>query len=406
MLTHLRIALGSLAAFKTRTAMAMLGVCFGALSLCGSLHVARAMVRQAEIETVQLGPNLMMALAGSFRLGRFGGDEAPGRAPFSVADAETLVAHLPGVAKAAAFAALVSDIRHGEQTVKCQLLAVQADFPDVRSFRPALGRFFTGPEETQRARVCVLGRKIAASLFPDQPIEAALGQTVILLGAPLEVVGVMEEKGADVTGRDQDEYVFLPLSTYIWRLTRNSWINGVFLQMEPGADLQAAKENAEGVLRLRRRTPPGFRDDFQVYLAEDRMRLKREALALVQSLGALAAAVSFSIGGLSILSVMVLMVRLRRREIGVRRALGARRRDIVAQFLFESWLIAFAGGAAGAVGALLVVTGVYRYMDLPHVYSLWYVLGTLAGATLLGLGAGAAPAKNASRGEIVRLLRA
>lgn len=401
----LRIALSSLSTHKLRTVLAMLGVFLGALALTGVRHVSEAMVRKAEIETEKLGPNLLMAMSGKLRFSRGDFRTQPSHKNFRVADALAVLRGLPSAAVGVPYISKTEHIRAGNTRVACQLVATWPDYPRVRAFVPDMGRFFTQEEEDSRAMVCVLGRTIATRLFGDP--GKAVGQRVFLYRAGLTVIGVMEEKGADLSGADQDEQVFVPLSTLMRRLDNRWHISGVYIQLADGADFEDAKATAETILRRQHGVGPGAPkpDDFTVLTAKDTMRLKQQALDLVRTLGIISSSLSFAVGGLGILSIMVLLVRARRMEIGIRRAVGARRADIVRQFLIESGAMSCVGGAGGVLTALVLLLAVYRFGDFPYVFNVWLILQALAGSAVLGLAAGAYPAWQAGSVQILDVLR-
>ncbi len=404
MLFSLKIALASLHAHRLRTLLAMLGVLLGAMALTGVQHISRAMLLKAEQETAKLGSNLFMARTGrlAFRPGRSGMVRHEATS-FTLQDARVLAQALPAVRLAAPFVSATLPVRAGNTTINCQLVATSPQYSVVRNAVPEVGRFISAGDEHQRAKVCVLGAKIAERLFGRA--EAALGQQVYFHRTGLRVVGVMEPKGADIAGADQDEQVFVPMSTYLRRMANQDWITGVYLQLGNEADLAAAKETANAILRQRHHIGPGDENDFSVLTARDTMEVQEQALSLVGTLGLISSSVSFAVGGLGILSIMVLLVRSRRLEIGVRRAVGARRRDIVRQFLMESAMMAGVGGLLGVVSALGLVAIVCRIGQMPLVFEPWLVLVALAGSALLGLMAGAYPAWQAAQVEILDVLR-
>jgi putative ABC transport system permease protein len=399
----LRIALASLATHKLRAALAMLGVFLGALALTGVQHMSLAMVGKAEAEVEKLGPNLFMARAGQLRFRRAGVGIGAEPHTFTLLDAQALATGMPSARSSAPFAARNMPVRKGDSTVLCQMVGTIPAYQQVRSFRPEFGRFFTEQENADAAKVCVLGRNIAERLF-RRP-EAAVGQEVYFFRAALRVIGVMEAKGADIAGTDQDDQVFVPLTSAMRRLGNQDWISGVYLELAPGADPQEAKDAALAILRARHHIAPGGKDDFAVLDAKDTIQLQKQALDLVGVLGLISSTVSFAVGGLGILSIMILLVRARRLEIGVRRAVGARRSDIMLQFVFEAGLLSGAGGLAGVGASLALVSVVYALGGFPPTYNPLVITGTLAGSAALGLAAGLYPAWQASRLDILTVLR-
>jgi putative ABC transport system permease protein len=405
MFLSLKIALASLAAHKLRAVLAVLGVFLGALAFTGVQHASLAMVRKAELETEKLGPNLFMATAGQVRMSRSGGPglRSGSAKTFTLEDARALINGLPSVAQGVPYVAKTMPVRSGATKINCQVLATLPEYSHIRNFRPELGRFLLPRDNEEMAKVCVLGRNIALRLFGAP--EKALGRRVLFFRASCEVIGIMEQKGADIVGTDQDEQVFVPLSTFQRRMSNQTWISGVYIELAPGADPELVKASATTLLAQRHHILPGQKQDFSVLTAKDTIKLQRQALDLVQVLGLISSSVSFAVGGLGILSIMVLLVRARRLEIGVRRASGAKRRDIIRQFLFEAGLMSSGGGCVGVACAIGLIAGMARFGGFPFVFELPLAFGALAASALLGIAAGAYPAWQASRIEVLDVLR-
>ena len=404
MFFSLKIALASLKAHRLRSILAMVGVFLGALALTAVQHVSQAMYLKAEMETAKLGTNLFMARSGKVVFRRSGSAAVrSATATFTLQDAQDLIGSIPQVRAGAPFVLKTLPIRYGNIKIPCQVVATWPTYTEIRSFKPAMGRFITWEDENQRARVCVLGTKIAERLF-GKP-EQALGQMVYMFRAGVRVIGVMEPKGADIVGSDQDEQVFVPLSTFLRRFANQDWITGVYLQLTDNQSYDVVKKTAESILRRRHHLGPGEDDDFSLLTAKDTIQLQEQALQLVQTLGLLSSGISFAVGGLGILSLMVLLVRSRRMEIGVRRAVGARRLDIIRQFILESGLMAGVGGFVGVVSAAGLVLLIYKIGQMPVIYDPIFIIGPMVGSVLLGLIAGAYPAWQAAKIEVLDILR-
>ncbi|MGB7918492.1 MAG: ABC transporter permease [Desulfobacterales bacterium] len=404
MFFSLKIALASLKAHRLRSILAMVGVFLGALALTAVQHVSQAMYLKAELETAKLGTNLFMARSGKVVFRRSGSAAVrSATTTFTLEDARDLIGSIPQVQAGAPFALKTLPIRYENIKIPCQIVATWPTYTDVRSVNPVLGRFITWEDENRRARVCVLGSKIAERLF-GKP-EQALGRMVFIFRAGVRVIGVMEPKGADIVGSDQDEQVFVPLSTFLRRFSNQDWITGVYLQLTDNQSYDVVKKTAENILRRRHQLGQGEDDDFSLLTAKDTIQLQEQALQLVQTLGLLSSGISFAVGGLGILSLMVLLVRSRRMEIGVRRAVGARRLDIIRQFILESGLMAGAGGFVGVVSAAGLVLLIYKIGQMPVTYDPIFIIGPMVGSVLLGLIAGAYPAWQAAKIEVLDILR-
>lgn len=401
---NMRIAVSSLSAHKLRAILAMLGVFLGALAFTGVQNISQMMVRKAEIATEELGPNLYAVVAGKVRFRRSGSARVFDYArTFTVSDARAIAAGVPSVLNYTPFAVKAMPVRGGGNAVTAQVTAAWETYPEIRRHQADIGRFFTRDEVERSAKVCVLGRKIATRLFGTP--EAALNRVIYLYRASFRVIGIMEEKGRDLSGDDQDELLVMPLSTFMRRASNQYWIDGVFMTLAKGADRAMADESVKDIMRRRHRIGPGEDDDFSTLSAKDAIQLQQQALDLMQTLGGISSAVSFAVGGMGILSIMVLMVRARRVEIGIRRAVGGKQGDIVRQFLFEAALMSGVGGTGGVLLSVALAGLVARFGDFPFIADPFVVGGTLISSFLLGILAGAYPAWQAARIQILEVLK-
>jgi len=342
-LFDLKIALASLQTHRLRTILAVAGVFLGAFALSGVQHATQALQAKTQMEVAKLGTNLLLVRTGQVHFRRDGGTGSRNEArTFTLEDARVVAESLVQARLSAPFVTKTMPIRAGDIKVPCQLVATWPDYAQVRGLTMAQGRFLMQHDEDKREKVVVLGDKIAQRLFGQA--TKAMGEQVFFFRGSARVIGVMAPKGADISGTDQDEQVFVPLSTFMRRLANQDWITGVYIQLANPGDEIAAKQSAGQIMARRHPPAPGKKEDFSVVTAQDTIQLQRQALDLVETLGLISSGISFAVGGLGILSLMTLLVRTRRVEIGVRRAVGARKRDIVRQFCLESGLMAAAGG--------------------------------------------------------------
>lgn len=391
---NLRIALRSLYSFKLRTSLAALGVFLGTFSLILVSNLADSLARKGQLELDKLGKNLLAIRSGTIL--------RPGRpvslftqaANLSLDDVEAIVAGVPLVTATSPASFKNFTIRYDGVTLPSILVTGAApNYPEVRNFHPETGAFFTEEENLRLDRVAVIGKKIADKLFRGHD---PLGKTILIGRVPCRVIGVMEEKGVDVSNVDQDKQVFVPLNTFQRRFVNRDNVNYIFVQVADSEALVPAKAAIEQILRLRHHLRPDQKDDFTVLNPKDILALKSQATALITVLGRIAATVSFLIGAIGILSIMILIVNERRVEIGIRRAVGSRRRDIILQFLLESSFISFLGGLAGVAFGLLISIAVFTLSQLPYRISLGGLLVAFTASVAVGILAGIYPSQKAT----------
>ena len=402
-LLNLKIARRSLVQFKWRTSLAVLGVFFGTFSLIIVSNLSGSLAVKTEQEIDSLGKNLLIVRSGIVRRVGAGTPLMSQATNLTPEDARAIRESIPAVADLSAAGYKTFPVRYGNVSLKGILVGgVEPNFQDIRNFHAREGSFIADQDNLDRNKVAVLGRTVVEKLFGD---EDPIGKYILIWRVPFQVIGIMEEKGSDVSGADQDNQIFIPLQTYLKVLVNKTNVSNIFVQVTRDDLISATKTDMETLLRKRHKIGPGQNDDFAVIDMKDVMALKAQAMDLITVLGRIAAAVSFIIGGLGILSIMILIVNERKLEIGIRRAVGSRKRDIVLQFLIESSIISLAGGMIGVFsGALIsvILLGVLKY---PFTLSLTGLTIAFGASVLVGVLAGIYPSKKATQFEPVDILR-
>lgn len=294
-------------------------------------------------------------------------------------------------------------VEAGRVTVVSTVRGTVPVFLAVRGFRLAEGRFFDAGDEQSARRVAVLGARVADALFAGEPV---VGADIRVRGIPFEVIGVLRSKGA-LAGGDEDDQVLVPLRTGLRRLLSRRWLDAVYVSVEDPRRMEEAMAEIRELLRARHRAvAAGGREDFEVQNAARALAVQRQAIASLTLLTTGLGALALGVGGIGIFALLLIAVRERTTEIGLRMAVGARPRDVLLQFLCEASFLAVGGWVAGvglgALGAATVALGSSWKLGLP-VAPLFASLGM---AVLVGLGCGAYPARQASRLPPVDALRA
>ncbi|HLC16330.1 MAG TPA: ABC transporter permease [Thermodesulfovibrionia bacterium] len=402
LLLNLVIGLKTLAIFKVRAILAITGVILGTLSVVLVNNVTGSLKEKTARELASLGKDILVVRSDftqSIRTSAI----LSGTATLTLEDARAIQDTSPFVNEAIPYGNIPFPVRYEKTTVAGTVVAgTKRAFFDLRGYTISTGRFFSEEEDNSLERIAVIGSKVAQSLFPD---EAPLGKFILLERIPCKIIGILEPKGADISGLDQDNLVFIPLRTYMRRLTNTIKVNIIYVQASNKNKMAQLKGDIDALLRQSHKLQAGEKNDFTVIDLKDILRFESEAMKAVETLGLIAAAISFTISAMGILSIMVLMVNERKVEIGIRRALGARKRDILFQFLSESSVISLTGGIAGFILGGIISLIVFHLAKLPFYISIKAMSFAIAASSVIGILSGLYPASRAARIRPVDVLR-
>jgi putative ABC transport system permease protein len=297
-----------------------------------------------------------------------------------------------------------NEVKYRDRQHKTYVIGVNQDWPEVNNFGVDIGRFFSRVDLDRRAKVAVVGQAVVEELKLGQPIGAEL-----YIGTmPVTVIGVMESKGRAL-GFDYDDMVFVPFDTALSLFGRRAG-DQVQLQLQAteGEAVSQVKDDIKRLLRDRHRIPEGDPDDFNVMVQDEILKIYSQILGGVTAVVGAIVSVALIVGGIGIMNIMLVSVTERTREIGIRKSVGARRKDILVQFLIEAVALALVGGLLGillgyGVGSVAVqmIPG-----DLPPAHvPVWAVALAFGFCTLVGVGFGIYPASKASRLDPIEALR-
>ena len=398
---YLKVCWQNLTVHKGRMVLALTGILFAVMSLFAFGNISEGMKRRIDREMGRFGRNLIILRAGLFHPTPRGMRAIQESQSLKASDLSVLAAHIEGISMVVPFFDTSCPVRYGSRVVRAQVVGARPDVFLIKETRPWMGRLYSSKEEVGRERVAVVGFKVYTNLFSEDP----LGKHILVFRVPTEVIGVLEEKGVDYTGQDQDLQIFIPFSSFVRRYSNVDYVKGAYIQLEEGKDLKAAKERIRRLLRELHGLKETQKDDFTLFTMDDIIRTKEEGIRLVSVLTVISSLVSFIVGGLGIFAVMLLTVVERRVEIGMRRAVGSRRKDIVLQFLTESAIVAGIGALAGLLTGLIVTVLVDYLGGFPFTIDLESLSFSLLITGLVGVLAGLYPALQASLYEPIEALR-
>ncbi len=264
-----------------------------------------------------------------------------------------------------------------------------------------MGRYFTQEDDRRTEKKAVVGYKVYENLFD---LKDPIGKNILVYRVPTEIIGVIEEKGADLTGQDQDIIVYMPLNTFMRRYSNIDYIKGAYIQAQDGVPLNDMKKRLQVFLRKIHNVKESEQETFSIFTMEDIVRTREEGIRLVSVLTIIASTVSFLIGGLGIFAIMLLSISERKMEIGIRRVVGSKKKDIILQFLTESVIVALIGGIFGVVVGFIITLIVDFVGGFPVMFGLTNILIALVISMVVGVLAGIYPAVQGTKYEPVSVL--
>jgi len=398
-------ALESLSGNKLRSGLTVLGIVIGVAAVIAMLAVGQGAQASITGSISGIGTNLLFVFRGD------PGDNVRNPKPLTLGDADALRDQFSAPSVEAVAPALQGNgvVTFGGEQTSPQLFGVTPEYFQVRNLKLAEGDFITEEHMLGRASVAIIGSDVANTLFGHP--DGVTGETIRIEGQPFRIIGVLETKGGGAFG-SEDNQVIIPFTTAQARLIRRSSsdrVDIIFVQALSGEVVTKASEEIGDILRTRHRTPIGA-DDFTIFTQQDLLATFQSITGILTIFLGGIAGISLLVGGIGIMNIMLVSVTERTREIGLRKALGARRRDILIQFLTESSLLSLLGGIIGIIFGWLIAFAVGRIAAAndtaftPIVGLNAILLATIFSAAV-GLFFGIYPANRAASLEPVEALR-
>jgi putative ABC transport system permease protein len=408
LLRAVRVALTALGANKLRSTLAVLGIVIGVSAVIMMVAMGRGAQAKVEETISKMGVNLVFVWPGMVSKGS-GASKSGSAENLTLADCDE-VAKIPHVAAVAPEVRRHYQLKFGNANESAQVIGTTPALVGIRNFVVERGEWFEPSAVVQRDRVAVLGAKIALKLFGETD---PVGRTLQIDRKNFEVIGVLEYKGGDTWAR-LDDSVYVPVTTALYRLFNRRYLNQITVSIDERGNIDSTVKELEEEMRRLHRIPRDGENDFNIgNMDEMRKGMDQATGAFTALLGGIAL-VSLFVGGIGIMNIMLVSVTERTREIGIRKAIGARRGDILRQFLIESMTISLLGGglgiALGIAGAKLIPKlPLWKAMsagsEWKSVVSPESILVSFAFSCAVGIFFGLYPALKASRLNPVEALR-
>jgi putative ABC transport system permease protein len=394
------VALQSIRANMLRSVLTMLGIIIGVGAVITMVALGSGAQKAVQDRIAALGANVFTVFAGQASQG---GIRITDRTILSTddydalrRDARLLKAVVPEMQQSL-------QVKYGNQNSNVNVVGTTSNYVDVRNYTVPYGRMFSPGEDEARQRYAVLGAAVPRMLGGNA--AAMINQTLLIRGIPFEVIGVLSEKGSAGGFGNPDEQVLIPLNTARYRVFGSNRVRSFSVQVADSVPIEQGMVDLERVLRREHKIRPGGENDFTIRNQQDVLATQEQATQVFTSLLASIAAVSLLVGGIGIMNIMLVSVTERTREIGIRKALGATRLNILLQFLIEALTLCLLGGVIGILVGVGTAVLLARVMQWNTLISPMAVAIAFAFSAAVGLFFGIWPARRASRLDPIVALR-
>ena len=386
---NILVALKYMKENKKRSFLAFLGVGIGVLSLCLVFGITTSMKEKINQEMAGLGSKLLIVTAGNLKFA--GGRMRLISKAITLKEKEAyeIEKKIPHVVKVAPFVSFSMPAHSvGGDREFLSVIGTTPSFFYIYNMKVAEGRIFNNKDNNQTKKFMVLAKESYKKFFENSPLK---NQKIFLFNVPFKVIGRLKERGSDISGNSLDNKAFIPLKTALKRMLNRDYIDGIYILVDKEKNLNFVKKEIEKYLFFKH-----GKKDFTVMPFSNLSATQSRTIKIFSNLAVTVSVISFFVGALGIFALMIISVYERFIEIGVRRAFGARKVDIIFQFLIESFLLSFLGAIFGMVIAILLQFLICKIAHWPFVLSYKVILISMALSSILGIFAGIYPAIKAS----------
>ena len=387
---------------KTRALLTMLGIIIGIGSVIGMVSIGQSSSQSINDQISEMGTNLIMVMRKAERSGgvNIGSDSVQ---TMRASDADAILAGSKNVIMASPMVASAGQIVYGSQNWPGSIQGGNSSYLAINKRNISSGANFTENDVKQAAKVCLIGTTVRDNIFPNG--ENPLGKIIRFGKIPMKIIGVLESKGQNQMGQDQDDIVIAPYTTVQKRMLAVNYVHMIFASAASEDVAYAAVSDIENILRKEHRIKAGKDNDFEVRTQQQILEIMGSITGILTLLLTAVAAISLLVGGIGIMNIMYVTVTERTREIGLRMAVGGKNSDILMQFLAESTILSLAGGIIGIFLGVGLAFGASYALNWPFIVSLGSVAISFLVCALIGIFFGWYPARKAANLDPINALR-
>lgn len=398
-----KIALRAIAANKLRSFLTMLGIIIGVASVIAMLAIGQGSKKSIQANIAEMGSNMIMI--------RPGQDKGPGGAQQDASDMQTLkLKDYETLKEQSKYLAAISpnvnasgQFINGNNNTPSTMYGISPDYLQIRQQKVKDGEMFTDEDVKTSAKVCVIGKTVADNLFTNG--EDPIGKVIRYNKIPFRIVGVLESKGYNSFGMDQDDVVFAPYTTVMKRILSVTYLQGINASAITEDMTDLAIEDVTNILRENHKLKGADEDNFTIRSQQEMAEMMNSTSDTMTVLLLVVACISLVVGGIGIMNIMYVSVTERTKEIGLRMSVGARGIDILNQFLIESVLLSVTGGLIGVLCGIGAAVGINVFAHWPIQIQPWSVLLSFVVCSATGIFYGWYPAKKAASLDPIEAIR-
>lgn len=398
-----KIAMRAIAANKLRSFLTMLGIIIGVASVIAMMAIGQGSKKSIQANIAEMGSNMIMI--------RPGQDKGPGGAQQDASDMQTLkLKDYEALKEQAKYLSAISpsvnssgQFINGNNNTPSTIYGISPDYMQIRQQKVKDGEMFTDEEVRSSAKVCVIGKTVADNLFTNG--EDPVGKVIRFNKIPFRVVGVLESKGYNSFGMDQDDVVLAPYTTVMKRILSVTYLQGINASAVTEDMTDLAIEDITSILRENHKLKATDDDNFTIRSQQEMAEMMNSTSDTMTVLLLVVACISLVVGGIGIMNIMYVSVMERTKEIGLRMSVGARGIDILNQFLIESVLLSVTGGLIGVIVGIGAAVGINVFAHWPIQIQPWSVLLSFAVCSATGIFFGWYPAKKAASLDPIEAIR-